>query len=103
LPNIVIYTIQEGKSKLEGEMIWLNQKRIAKLYGKSESTASGHISNILIRKSKMKIQFDPSLEYRQNTIKSVNLERGEFPKMFPIMNAVHSQLNWSQGGNCGKN
>jgi hypothetical protein len=51
----------------------------------------------------MRIQFDPNLEYQQGTIKSVDLERGNSPKIFPIMNAVYSQLNWSQGGDCGKN
>ncbi len=50
MPNIAIYAIQEGKSKLEvlleEETIWLSQKQIAELYGKSKSTISEHISNI---------------------------------------------------------
>ncbi|WP_457608054.1 RhuM family protein, partial [Nitratifractor sp.] len=50
MPNIAIYATQEGKSKLEvlleEETIWLNQKQIAELYGKSKSTISEHISNI---------------------------------------------------------
>jgi len=50
MPNIAIYATREGKSKLEvvleDETIWLNQKQIAELYGKSKKTISEHISNI---------------------------------------------------------
>ena len=50
MPDIAIYATQEGKSKLEvvleDETIWLNQKQIAELYGKSKKTISEHISNI---------------------------------------------------------
>ena len=51
----------------------------------------------------MKLQFDPNFEYQQEAVKYIDFPRGNFSKMFPIMNTVHSQLNWSQGGNCGKN
>lgn len=48
--NIVIYSTENGKSKLEvlleNETIWLNQKQIAELYNKSKSTISEHIKNI---------------------------------------------------------
>ena len=30
-------------------------------------------------------------------------ERVYFYKIFPIVNTVHSQLNWSRGGDCGEN
>ncbi len=50
MPDIVIYATKEGRSKLEvvleDETIWLNQKQIAELYGKSKKTISEHISNI---------------------------------------------------------
>jgi hypothetical protein len=51
----------------------------------------------------MKIQFDPNLEYQQDAIKSVDFERSYFSKMFLAVNGVSLQLNWSQGGNYGKN
>ncbi len=50
MSNIVIYSAENGKSKLEvllvNETIWLNQKQIAELYNKSKSTISEHIKNI---------------------------------------------------------
>ena len=51
----------------------------------------------------MKIQFDPNLEYPQEASRAIDFERVYFYKIFPIVNTVHSQLNWSQGGDCGEN
>ena len=41
--------------------------------------------------------------HQQEAIKSVYFERAYFYKIFPIVNTVCSQLNWSQGGDRGKN
>ncbi len=38
-----------------------------------------------------------------NKLHLLDDERAYFYKMFPIVNTLHSQLNWSQGGDCGKN
>ncbi len=50
MSEIIIYSTNDGKTKLEvtleNENIWLNQKQIAELYGKTKSTVSEHISNI---------------------------------------------------------
>jgi len=50
MPEIIIYTTQNGQTKLEvtleNETIWLNQKQIAQLYQKSKSTISEHIKHI---------------------------------------------------------
>ncbi len=50
MSEIIIYSTNEGKTKLEvtleNENIWLSQKQITQLYGKSKSTISEHISNI---------------------------------------------------------
>ena len=48
--NIVIYKSNDGKINIdvvfEGETVWLTQKQISELYGRSVSTISEHISNI---------------------------------------------------------
>ena len=38
-----------------------------------------------------------------NKLHLLDDERVYFYKMFPIVNTLCSQLNWSQGGDCGKN
>lgn len=48
--EMVIYQTDDGKASvdvmLENETVWLSQEQIAKLYGKSKSTISYHLSNI---------------------------------------------------------
>ena len=48
--NIIIYKSNDGKINIdvvfEGETVWLTQKQISELYGRSISTISEHISNI---------------------------------------------------------
>jgi len=48
--QFLIYQSEDGQSKLdvrlEGEAIWLSQKQLAELYGKSKKTVSEHIRNI---------------------------------------------------------
>ncbi len=48
--EILIYTSQNGETKLdvtlENEALWLNQKQLGELFGKSKSTISEHIKNI---------------------------------------------------------
>jgi len=50
MSEIIIYTTQNGQTKLEvtleNETIWLNQKQIAQLYQKSKSTISEHVKHI---------------------------------------------------------
>jgi hypothetical protein len=50
MSEILIYQSNDGKTKLEvtleNETIWLSQKQICELYGKSKSTISGHIKTI---------------------------------------------------------
>jgi hypothetical protein len=50
MSEILIYQSNDGKTKLEvtleDETIWLSQKQICELYGKSKSTISGHIKTI---------------------------------------------------------
>ena len=48
--NIIIYSSEDGTTKLEvkleNETLWLNQKQLCELFGKSKSTISGHITAI---------------------------------------------------------
>lgn len=48
--NIIIYSSEDGTTKLEvkleNETLWLNQKQLCELFGKSKSTISEHITNI---------------------------------------------------------
>ena len=48
--NIIIYTSQDGKTKLditlEDETLWLSQKQLCEVYGKSKSTISEHLKAI---------------------------------------------------------
>ena len=48
--NIIIYSSEDGKTKLdvklENETLWLNQKQLCLLFGKSKSTISEHIKTI---------------------------------------------------------
>jgi len=48
--NILIYQTQDGKTKLEvtleNETLWLSQKQLCELFGKSKSTISEHIKAI---------------------------------------------------------
>jgi hypothetical protein len=48
--QFLIYQSEDGQTKLdvrlEGEAIWLSQKQLAELYGKSKKTVSEHIRNI---------------------------------------------------------
>ena len=48
--NIIIYSSEDGKTKLdvklENETLWLNQKQLCELFGKSKSTISEHIKTI---------------------------------------------------------
>jgi len=48
--NILIYQSQDGKTKLEvtleNETLWLSQKQLCELFGKSKSTISEHIKAI---------------------------------------------------------
>lgn len=50
MSEILIYTREDGKTKLdvklENETLWLNQKQLCELFGKSKSTISEHIKNI---------------------------------------------------------
>ncbi len=50
MDKILIYVSQNGKTKLdvklENETLWLNQKQLCELFGKSKSTISEHIKNI---------------------------------------------------------
>ena len=50
MSEILIYTSSDGHTKLdvtlEDETIWLNQKQLCELYGKSKSTISDHIKAI---------------------------------------------------------
>ena len=50
LTEFLLYNTSEGNIKVEvflhNETIWLPQKRIAELFGKSRSTITGHLSNI---------------------------------------------------------
>ncbi|MCK9161730.1 MAG: hydroxyacid dehydrogenase [Arcobacter butzleri] len=49
--DIVIYSKEDGSShievRLENETLWLNQKQLCELFGKSKSTISEHIKAIL--------------------------------------------------------
>ncbi len=49
-PNFLLYTGSDGKVNVEvflkDETIWLTQKAIGKLFGKSKATISEHLSNI---------------------------------------------------------
>ena len=48
--NIIIYSSEDGSTKLEvkleNETLWLNQKQLSELFGKSKSTISEHIKAI---------------------------------------------------------
>ncbi|MGB3961512.1 MAG: virulence RhuM family protein [Sulfurimonas sp.] len=48
--NIIIYSSDDGSTKLEvkleNETLWLNQKQLCELFGKSKSTISEHITSI---------------------------------------------------------
>jgi hypothetical protein len=48
--NIIIYSSEDGSTKLEvkleNETLWLNQKQLCELFGKSKSTISEHIKAI---------------------------------------------------------
>lgn len=48
--NIIIYSSEDGKTKLEvkleNETLWLSQKQLCELFGKSKSTISEHIKAI---------------------------------------------------------
>jgi hypothetical protein len=48
--NIIIYSSEDGTTKLEvkleNETLWLNQKQLCKLFGKSKSTISEHLKAI---------------------------------------------------------
>ena len=48
--NIIIYSSEDGTTKLEvkleNETLWLSQKQLCELFGKSKSTISGHITTI---------------------------------------------------------
>lgn len=48
--NIIIYSSEDGTTKLEvkleNETLWLNQKQLCELFGKSKSTISEHITSI---------------------------------------------------------
>ena len=48
--NIIIYSSEDGTTKLEvkleNETLWLNQKQLCELFGKSKSTISEHITTI---------------------------------------------------------
>lgn len=50
MSEILIYQSNDGKTKLdvtlEDETIWLSQKQLCDLYGKSKSTISEHIKAI---------------------------------------------------------
>ncbi len=50
MANILIYQTPNGKTKLEvtleDETLWLNQKQLCKLFGKSKSTISEHLKAI---------------------------------------------------------
>lgn len=50
ISNIIIYSNEDGSTKLEvkleNETLWLNQKQLCELFGKSKSTISGHIITI---------------------------------------------------------
>ena len=50
MDQFLIYQSEDGQTKLdvrlEGEAIWLSQKQLAELYGKSKKTVSEHIRNI---------------------------------------------------------
>jgi len=50
MSKILIYQSTDGKTKLEvtleNETLWLNQKQLCELFGKSKSTISGHIKSI---------------------------------------------------------
>ena len=49
-PNFLLYTGNDGKVNIEvflkDETIWLTQKAIGKLFGRSKATISEHLSNI---------------------------------------------------------
>ena len=49
-PNIVIYTTDDGQTKLqvkiEDETVWLTQKQMAELFQKDVRTINEHIQNI---------------------------------------------------------
>ncbi len=48
--NIIIYSSEDGSTKLDvklqNETLWLSQKQLCELFGKSKSTISGHITSI---------------------------------------------------------
>ena len=50
ISNIIIYSNEDGSTKLEvkleNETLWLNQKQLCELFGKSKSTISEHITTI---------------------------------------------------------
>jgi len=50
ISNIIIYSSEDGTTKLEvkleNETLWLNQKQLCELFGKSKSTISEHITTI---------------------------------------------------------
>ena len=50
ISNIIIYSSEDGSTKLEvkleNETLWLSQKQLCELFGKSKSTISEHITTI---------------------------------------------------------
>ena len=50
MSEIILYTTEDGLTKvdvkLENETVWLTQEQMARLFGKSRSTITEHISNI---------------------------------------------------------
>jgi len=48
--NIILYTTEDGKAKVElqaiNETVWLTQEQIAKLFDRERSVITKHISNI---------------------------------------------------------
>jgi hypothetical protein len=61
--NIIIYSSDDGKTKLEvkleNETLWLSQKQLCELFGKSKSTISEHIKAVFEDE-----ELDPNLTVR---------------------------------------
>ena len=81
--NIIIYSSEDGKTKLdvklENETLWLNQKQLCELFGKSKSTISEHIKTI-----------SNNAPSRKDSPKNIDFEKLYFNKM-PLLRKAYER------------
>lgn len=93
---ILLYTTPEGGVKvnavLKDETLWLTQGAMAELFGVQKAAISKHLKNIF---ESGELVEGVVVSKMETTTRQLAFSR-QFYRVYPIVNALRSQLNWTQ-------